>query len=67
MVHHLIIRCTVFAKLGVEQGVHAVLQVAQHVVDLLIELEVVKLEATDFGMEFGDHLELFVELLHGGE
>jgi hypothetical protein len=43
--------------------VRAVLAVALHVSDLLVELEIVGLEAADLGAQFGDHLGLFAEFL----
>ena len=76
-VHGLLIARTVPAELacarhargrgreGVERRVCAVLTIALHVADLLVELEVVRLETADFGAQLGDHLELFAELLRG--
>ncbi len=39
------------------------LAVALHVADLLVEFEVVGLEAPDLGAQLRDHLELFAEFL----
>ena len=78
-IHRLFVTRAVFAELAcarrargrrrewVERGLRAVLPVALHVADLLVELKVVGLEAADFGAQFGDHLELFAELLSGGK
>ena len=78
-VHRLFVARAVFAELAcarrargrrrerVERGVCAVLAVALHVADLLVELEVGGLEAADLGAQLGDHLELFAELLRSAE
>ena len=77
-VHRLFVARAVLVQLGrarrgsgrrrerVERRVRVVLAVALHVADLLVELEIVGLEAPDLGAQLRDHLGLFAEFLRGG-
>lgn len=74
-VHGLFVARAVFSQLArarrargrgrqrVERRVRVGLAVALHVADLLVEFEVVGLEAPDLGAQLRDHLELFAEFL----
>ena len=74
-VHRLFIARPVFAKLGRARrarrgcwqrvkGRVRVFAITLHVADFLVELQIIRLQTSDFGPQFRDYLELFAKFLH---